>query len=156
MCDQADDGSVRMAVRRKEGCEDIELPRYETPGSSGMDVRAAVEDDLVIEPGKVALVPTGLFVAVPTGYEVQVRPRSGLALRNMISVLNAPGTIDSDYRNEVGIILANLGPEPFTVTRGMRVAQMIIAPAPQARLVEVEELDETQRNLGGFGSTGSH
>lgn len=147
---------VTLEVRRREGCEDIELPRYETPGSSGMDVRAAVEDDLVIEPGKVALVPTGLHVAAPRGYEVQVRPRSGLALKHMICVLNSPGTVDSDYRNEVGIILANLGEQPFTVTRGMRVAQFVVARVTQAQVVEVDELDETVRNMGGFGSTGLH
>jgi dUTP pyrophosphatase len=147
---------VTLQVRRKEGCEDLPLPRYETEGSAGMDVRAAVEEDLTIQPGRVALVPTGLFTAVPPGYEIQVRPRSGLALKSMISVLNAPGTIDSDYRNEVGIILANFGEEPFTVTRGMRVAQLVVARCPQAQVVEVEELSETARGLGGFGSTGLH
>ncbi len=154
MC-RTDEG-IRMQVRRKAGCEDIELPRYETPGSSGMDVRAAVDEELTIEPGKVALVPTGLFVAVPQGYEVQVRPRSGLALRNMLSVLNAPGTIDSDYRNEVGIILANFGSEPFTVKRGMRVAQLVVCRVWQAEVFEVDELGDTERGLGGFGSTGLH
>jgi dUTP pyrophosphatase len=141
---------------RKAGCHDIELPRYETPGSSGMDVRAAVEQDTVIQPGRVALLPTGIHIAVPPGYEAQIRPRSGLALKHSIAVLNSPGTIDSDYRNEVGVILANLGDEPFTVRRGMRIAQMVIARSYQAEIAAVEELDETDRGLGGFGSTGMH
>lgn len=147
---------VRVELRRKAGCEDMPLPRYMSPGASGMDLHAAVEGELVIEPGRVALVPTGLHVAVPPGFEAQVRPRSGLALRSRVTVLNAPGTVDSDYRAEVGVILANLGEEPFTVTRGMRVAQMVICRAYHAELVEVDELSETERHLGGFGSTGLH
>jgi dUTP pyrophosphatase len=145
-----------MAVRRKEGCEDLPLPRYMSAGASGMDLHAAVDGELVIPPGQVKLVPTGIHIAVPPGYEAQVRPRSGLALRNHVTVLNAPGTVDSDYRNEVGVILANLGAEPFTVTRGMRIAQMVICRVSRAEVVEVQELDETERNLGGFGSTGLH
>ncbi len=156
MCNTEPDGPIRVFVRRKDGCDDLPLPRYQSPGASGMDLHAAVEGELVIEPGRVALVPTGLHIAVPLGYEAQVRPRSGLALKHMISVLNAPGTVDSDYRNEVGVILANFGAGPFTVTRGMRIAQMVICRAYQAELVEVEELDETERHMGGFGSTGMH
>lgn len=148
--------AVRMLVRRKEGCEDLELPGYETPGSSGMDVRAAVDGEMVIPPGEAALVPTGLFVAVPRGYEIQVRPRSGLALKQRVTVLNAPGTVDSDYRNEVGVILVNFGRDPFVVRRGMRVAQLVVGRVARAEVLEVEELDETERNLGGFGSTGLH
>lgn len=147
---------LTVQVRRKEGCDDLPLPRYESAGASGMDLRAAVDDDVVIQPGTVTLIPTGLHIAVPRGYEAQVRPRSGLALKHMVSVLNAPGTVDSDYRNEVCVILANFGPEPFAVSRGMRIAQMVICRTHQAELVEVEELDETDRQLGGFGSTGLH
>jgi dUTP pyrophosphatase len=156
MCEDTGPDLLRVLVRRKEGCDDLPLPRYQSPGASGMDLHAAVEGDLTIQPGAVALVPTGLHIAVPPGYEAQVRPRSGLALKSMISVLNAPGTVDSDYRNEVGVILANFGPEPFTVTRGMRVAQMVICRAYRAELAEVDSLDETERHMGGFGSTGLH
>lgn len=145
---------VRVFVRRREGCEDLPLPRYMSPGASGMDLRAAVDGDLIIEPGRVKLVPTGLHIAVPLGYEAQIRPRSGLALKNRVTVLNTPGTVDSDYRAEVGVILANLGDQPLTVKRGMRIAQMVICRTHRAELVEVEELDETERDLGGFGSTG--
>ncbi|MHC4480114.1 MAG: dUTP diphosphatase [Planctomycetota bacterium] len=147
---------VRLQVRRKADCEDVPLPRYMSAGASGMDLHAGVDGELVIEPGQVSLVPTGLHVAVPPGYEAQIRPRSGLALRNRVTVLNAPGTVDSDYRAEVRVILANLGSEPFAVKRGMRIAQMVICRVHQAELVEVEELDETGRQLGGFGSTGLH
>ena len=156
MCEAPDPEAPRVLVRRKEGCEDLPLPRYQSPGASGMDLHAAVDGEMTIQPGCVALVPTGLHVAVPTGYEAQVRPRSGLALKNMIAVLNAPGTVDSDYRNEVGVILANFGPQPFTITRGMRIAQMVICRAYRAELVEVDRLDRTDRHMGGFGSTGLH
>lgn len=149
-----DEKSVKVEIKRKAGCEDIPLPRYMSAGAAGMDVHAAVDGDLVLQLGQVKLVPTGLHMAVPVGYEAQVRPRSGLALKHGITVMNAPGTIDSDYRNEVGVILANLGQAPFTVERGMRIAQIIIAPVCQAELIEVTELSETERNLGGFGSTG--
>ena len=156
MCEETGPDPLRVLVRRKEGCDDLPLPRYQSPGASGMDLHAAVEGEMAIQPGAVALVPTGLHVAIPPGYEAQVRPRSGLALKSMVSVLNAPGTVDSDYRNEVGVILANFGREPFTVTRGMRIAQMVICRAYQAELVEVDRLDETERHMGGFGSTGLH
>jgi dUTP pyrophosphatase len=145
---------IRMLVKRREGCSDLPLPRYMSEGASGMDLHAAVEGELVIPAGEVRLVPTGLHIALPHGYEAQVRPRSGLALKNHISVLNAPGTVDSDYRNEVAVILANFGREPFTVTRGMRIAQMVICAVTHPEVVEVEELDVTGRNMGGFGSTG--
>jgi len=150
------DASVRLLIRRKEGCEDLPLPRYMSAGASGMDLHAAVDGDMVIQPGQVGLVPTGLHIALPPGYEAQVRPRSGLALKQRVTVLNAPGTVDSDYRAEVRVILANLGEEPFTVQRGMRIAQMIISRVERAEIVEVDELDETQRQFGGFGSTGLH
>ena len=119
-----------------------------------MDLMAALAADLVLQPGARAIVPTGLQIAVPPGHEGQVRPRSGLAAKHGVTVLNAPGTIDCDYRGEVGVILVNLGAEPFTVTRGMRIAQLLIAPFVQAAPVEVESLDDTARGAGGFGSTG--
>lgn len=154
MCEASSEDRIRLLVRRKEGCEDLPLPRYQSPGASGMDLHAAVDGELIIEPGQVKLVPTGLHIAVPPGYEAQVRPRSGLALKSRITVLNTPGTVDSDYRAEVGVILANFGDEPFAVKRGMRIAQMVICRTHQVEVVEVEELDETERHLGGFGSTG--
>jgi len=145
---------VRVEVKRREGCDDLPLPRYMSEGASGMDLVAAVEGEVTLAPGEVKLIPTGIHIAVPSGYEAQVRPRSGLALKHGVTVLNTPGTVDSDYRAEVGVVLANLGREAFVVRRGMRVAQMVIAPTCRAQLVEVEELSETERQLGGFGSTG--
>ncbi|MBS3961015.1 MAG: dUTP diphosphatase [Sandarakinorhabdus sp.] len=140
---------VRMAHARG-----LALPSYGTGGAAGMDVLAAVEADLVLAPGARAAIPTGLMMAVPQGHELQVRARSGLALKEGLAVLNAPGTIDSDYRGEVKIILANLGNGPFTIQRGMRIAQLVLAPCVQARWAETESLDETPRGDGGFGSTG--
>ena len=135
---------------------DLPLPAYETDGSAGLDLRAAIPGDqpLVLKPLGRALVPTGLKIAVPQGYEVQVRPRSGLALKFGITCLNSPGTIDSDYRGEVGVILVNLGAEDFIINRGDRIAQMVVAPVAQAGWIEVDDLDETARGAGGFGSTG--
>jgi len=124
--------------------------------AAGMDVCAAVDEPLVLEPGDIKLVPTGLYVAVPTGYEVQVRPRSGLALKHGLTVVNAPGTIDADYRGEVGIILGNIGREPISITRGMRVAQLVVAAVARADVQVVEELPETGRGEGGFGHSGTH
>ncbi|NLR98704.1 dUTP diphosphatase [Rhizobium sp. P38BS-XIX] len=142
-------------VRLPHG-EGIDLPSYETKGAAGMDLRAAVDDGatLTIAPGKRALVPTGFIFEVPEGFEAQIRPRSGLALKNGITCLNSPGTVDSDYRGEVKVILANLGDEPFEITRGMRIAQMVIAPVTQVRVAEISEISETARGAGGFGSTG--
>ena len=120
-----------------------------------MDLMAAISEDVVLAPGARTLIPTGLSIALPPGFEAQVRPRSGLALRNGVTQVNTPGTIDADYRGEIGVILINHGQEPFTVTRGMRIAQMLVAPVIQARWQEVEELDETARGSGGFGSTGT-
>ncbi|MGL6044766.1 MAG: dUTP diphosphatase [Sandaracinobacteroides sp.] len=140
---------VRMAHARG-----LALPAYGSPGSAGMDVLAAVDGDLVLQPGARAAVPTGLMMALPPGHELQVRARSGLALKEGLAVLNAPGTIDSDYRGEVKIILANLGERAFTVTRGMRIAQLVLAPYVRGSWAEVESLDETGRGEGGFGSTG--
>ena len=131
------------------------LPAYETAGAAGMDLRAALSSPLVLAPGERAAVPTGLKLAIPTGFEGQVRPRSGLALKRGLTVANAPGTIDSDYRGEVKVILINLGAEPVEITAGMRVAQLVIAPVVQARLAVTGALDDTDRGPGGFGSTGT-
>ncbi len=130
------------------------LPSYETIASAGMDLKANIEENIVIKPLERKLIPTGLFMAVPVGYEAQVRPRSGLALKKGITCLNSPGTIDADYRGEIGIILANVSNEDFIVEDGMRVAQMVIAKHERAEWEEVTTLDETQRGTGGFGSTG--
>ena len=135
--------------------EGLELPRYQTSGSAGMDLRAAVESTQVIDPGLRMAIPTGLKIAIPGGHEAQIRPRSGLAIKKGLTVVNAPGTIDSDYRGEVGVLLINLGQEPVEITRGMRIAQLVIAPVIQVQLESVASLDETQRGAGGFGSTGS-
>ncbi|MBB3592814.1 dUTP pyrophosphatase [Rhizobium sp. BK529] len=134
----------------------LDLPAYETRGAAGIDLRAAIDEDkpLVLSPGKRALVPTGFVFEIPEGFEGQVRPRSGLAAKNGVTCLNAPGTVDSDYRGEVKVILINHGEEEFTITRGMRIAQMVIAPFIQARIAEVSETTETARGAGGFGSTG--
>ncbi len=147
--------SVSVAVTRLPHGADLDLPSYETADAAGMDLRAAVETDVELAPGARALIPTGLAIALPAGYEAQVRPRSGLALRNGISLVNSPGTIDADYRGEVGVIVINHGDEAFTVTRGMRIAQMVIAPVTQAGWVEVNALPDTERGAGGFGSTGT-
>lgn len=134
--------------------EGLELPSYATPGAAGCDLRAAVAESLTILPGGRALVPTGLSVAIPAGYEGQVRMRSGLALKHGLSLLNGPGTVDSDYRGEIGVILANLGAEPVTISRGDRIAQLVIASVARVKLEIVEELPPTARDAGGFGSTG--
>ena len=144
----------KLLIRRLENNPDLPLPEYETKSAAGLDLPAAVSQDLTLDPGGHALIPTGLSVALPAGFEAQIRPRSGLAAKNGITVLNSPGTIDADYRGEINVILINLGQEPFTISRGMRVAQMIIAPVTQIDILEVEKLDETARGTGGFGSTG--
>ena len=141
-------------MRRKVGCEDVPLPRYMSAHASGMDVCAACESDVTIDPGEVKLVPCGFTMAVPVGYEAQMRPRSGLALKHGLILPNSPGTIDADYRGEVCVILANVGGESFTVRRGMRIAQMVIAAATRAELLEVDTLETTPRGEGGFGHTG--
>ncbi|UJW75806.1 dUTP diphosphatase [Rhizobium sp. SL42] len=142
-------------VRLQHG-HGLDLPAYETSGAAGMDLRAAVDTDqpLVLAPGKRALVPTGFIFEIPQGFEAQIRPRSGLAFKNGITCLNTPGTIDSDYRGEVKVLLINLGDEDFAITRDMRIAQMVIAPVTQARVAEVTVTSETVRGAGGFGSTG--
>ena len=149
------DASVRVRIARLRGAEDLPLPSRATSGSSGFDLHAAVVAELRIEPGGRALVPTGLRIALPPGCEAQVRPRSGLALRHGIVLPNAPGTIDSDYRGEIQVILLNAGQEPFTVRRGDRIAQLVIAPVLRAEWSEVAELDDTARGAGGFGHSGS-
>ncbi|KEQ03951.1 dUTP diphosphatase [Pseudorhizobium pelagicum] len=135
---------------------DLPLPAYETPGAAGMDLRAAVAEGepLTLQPGERALVPTGFVFEVPDGFEAQVRPRSGLAFKHGITCLNTPGTIDSDYRGEVKVLLINLGQEAFVVSRGMRIAQMVVAPVTQVRVMERSEASTTPRGAGGFGSTG--
>ena len=134
--------------------KEVPLPKYETVGSSGMDLSANINNKITIQPGKTSIIPTGLAVAIPEGFEIQIRPRSGLAANNKISVLNTPGTIDADYRGEIKVILINLGNEPFKVEKGFRVAQMIVSPVVKAELIEVTDLEETKRGVGGFGSTG--
>ncbi|QCG97677.1 dUTP diphosphatase [Azospirillum sp. TSA2s] len=145
-----------VAFLRLPGNDDLPLPSYATEGAAGFDLRAAVPADapVVLAPGKRVLVPTGFAVGLPAGWEMQIRPRSGLAVKNGVTVLNTPGTVDCDYRGPVGVCLINLGEEPFTIARGDRIAQAVIAEAPQAALVEVASLDETARGAGGFGSTG--
>jgi dUTP pyrophosphatase len=145
--------AVRV-VRLAHGA-DLPLPSYESPGAAGMDLRAAVETPIELAPGERAAVPTGLAIALPTGFEGQVRPRSGVALRDGVTTLNTPGTIDADYRGEVKVILINHGAKPVRIERGDRIAQLIIAPVVQAVWSEVASLDETGRGAGGFGSTGS-
>ena len=135
--------------------KEISLPKYETAGSSGMDLAANIAGNISIDPGKTAIIPTGLALSVPKGFEVQIRPRSGLAAKKKISVLNTPGTIDSDYRGEIKVILINQGQETFNVEKGLRIAQMVVCPVVQAQIKEVEDLSETERGKGGFGSTGS-
>jgi len=147
--------TVNVAIMREPGAEDLPLPSYETDQAAGMDLRAAVTDPVVLEPGARDLIPAGIRIALPTGYEAQVRPRSGLAIKHGISLLNSPGTIDADYRGEIRVIIANLGQEPFTINRGDRIAQLIIAPITQATWQETETLDDTARGTGGFGHTGS-
>ena len=135
--------------------KNIPLPKYETDGSSGMDLAANIDQEIEINPGKSAIIPTGLAVSIPKNFEIQIRPRSGLAAKNQLSVLNTPGTIDSDYRGELKVILINLGDKTFKVENGSRVAQMVLCPIIKASLKEVETLEETKRGIGGFGSTGT-
>jgi len=145
---------VKVRILRLDGARDLPLPAAGSAGSSGCDLRAAVTDELVLAPGERAAVPTGLALEIPAGFEGQIRPRSGLAARHGVTVANAPGTIDSDYRGEVKVILINLGQEPVVINRGDRIAQLVVAPVVQAVWKEVDSLDETLRGAGGFGSTG--
>ena len=148
--------SVDVRVKRLPHGKDLPLPTYQTASSAGLDLQAAIapQTKLVIEPGSRELVPTGLAIELPEGFEAQIRPRSGLALKKGVTLVNTPGTIDADYRGEIGVIIINHGAEPFEIVRGDRIAQMIVAPIVQARLVEVEELSSSDRGAGGFGSTG--
>jgi dUTP pyrophosphatase len=145
---------VRVRIQRLASARDLPLPSPGSPGSAGLDLRAAVTEDLELPPGGRALVPTGLILEIPPGWEGQVRPRSGLALRHGIGVVNAPGTIDSDYRGEVGVILINLGDQPFRLQRGDRIAQLVLAPVERVEWEEADSLENSQRGPGGFGSTG--
>lgn len=146
--------NVPVRVRRLPHNADLPLPAYATDGAAGMDLLAAVAEPVVLGPGERGLIPTGLAIALPAGYELQVRPRSGLALRNGIVLPNSPGTIDEDYRGEIQVIVLNAGSEPFRIERGMRIAQAVLAPVVRAAWQEVSDLDTTARNTGGFGSTG--
>ncbi len=145
---------VEIKIKKTADCEDINTPEYMTSHASGMDVYAAVDTEIILEPGKRELIPTGIAVAIPQGFELQIRPRSGLAVKHGITVLNSPGTIDSDYRGEIKIILINLGDEPFSVRRGDRIAQMVVQKVFQAQWSDVVVLPETDRDDGGFGHTG--
>lgn len=152
--DGARDTVLHVSVTRLPGADDLPLPSRATPGSVGVDLHAALEEELILEPGGRALVPTGLALAVPAGYEAQVRPRSGLAWRHGIVLPNAPGTIDSDYRGEVKVIVLNAGREPFRIQRGDRVAQLVVTPVCRVEWQEVERLPSSERGAGGFGSSG--
>jgi len=145
---------IDLPVKRLPHADGLTLPAYATEQSAGLDLQAAIAEPIVLQPGQRKLVPTGLAIALPAGYEAQVRPRSGLALKHGITVLNAPGTIDADYRGEIGVVLINHGDQPFTINRGERIAQMVVAAYSQVRWQAVEELSDTQRGAGGFGSTG--
>ncbi len=139
----------------KKLSEDVELPKYETSGSSGMDLAANIDQQIKIEPGKTAIIPTGISLSIPKNFEIQIRPRSGLAVKNQVTVLNTPGTIDADYRGEIKVILINLGDNTYIVEKGTRIAQMVLCPIIKTKLKEVENLDLTDRGSGGFGSTGA-
>ncbi len=143
-----------LQLKRLEHGKDLPLPAYQSELAAGLDLLAAVDDPVILAPGQRALVPTGLSMALPARFEAQVRPRSGLAAKHGVTVLNTPGTIDADYRGEVKVILINLGDAPFEITRGERIAQMVIAPVLQAEITEVAVLSDTERGVGGFGSTG--
>ncbi len=146
--------SVEIKITRLAHGADVPLPSYESAQAAGMDLRAALRETLELAPGARALVPTGIAIALPAGFEAQIRPRSGLALKHGVTCLNTPGTIDADYRGEVGVILINHGDVPFSIARGERIAQMVIAPVTQGVWKEVKTLDETERGAGGFGSSG--
>ena len=145
---------VTVAIKRLPGNEDVPLPEYQSEHAAAMDLHAAVPEPMTLAPGQIALIPCGFAMAVPVGFEAQIRPRSGLALKHGISIPNAPGTIDADYRGQVQVIMVNLGQEPFVVERGLRIAQMIVKPVPRVEWAEVDELPPTERGSGGFGHTG--
>lgn len=145
---------ISIPIRRVAGSEDIPLPAYESVGAAGLDVRAAVTSTVRLEPGRIALIPCGFAIAIPPGYEAQLRPRSGLATKSGVTLVNSPGTIDADYRGEVGVALINLGTEIFEISRGLRIAQMVVAPVCKVEWNEVQDLQPTIRNKGGFGHSG--
>jgi dUTP pyrophosphatase len=145
---------IKVPVRKSKGAEDLPMPRYMSSGSAGMDLYAAVEGDVTIKPGGFELIPTGIHLQLPEGYEGQVRPRSGLAAKNGVTVLNTPGTIDSDYRGEIRVILINLGKEDFVIRRGDRIAQLIVCKYETVELISVSQLSDSERGSGGFGHTG--
>lgn len=147
--------SIKVALKTLENAVGLQLPTYATAQSAGMDLTAALDEAFTLEPGQRTLIPTGLSIALPVGFEAQIRPRSGLALKHGITVLNTPGTVDADYRGEIKVILANLGDEAFTIERGMRIAQMVIAKHETVEWSIVDDLEETARGAGGFGSTGT-
>ena len=146
--------TVEIRIRRLPHAEGLQLPAYATDGAAGADLCAAVDEELIIRPGERAAVPTGLVLEIPAGYEGQVRPRSGLAIRAGLTIVNAPGTIDSDYRGELKVLLVNLGLEPVSISRGDRIAQLLVAPVTRASFIETEDLTASDRGDGGFGSTG--
>jgi dUTP pyrophosphatase len=144
----------QLGIIRLEHAHDLPLPLYASEGAAGLDLRAAISDDLIIQPMQRILVPTGLMIEIPVGYEGQVRPRSGLAFNHGITLLNTPGTIDWDYRGEVKVLMINLSQEQYTIQRGLRIAQLVIAPVMRVDCVEISEISDTKRGIGGFGSTG--
>tara|TARA_B100002051_G_C16647425_1_gene592023 strand:+ start:420 stop:860 length:441 start_codon:yes stop_codon:yes gene_type:complete len=144
---------IEILIKRLS--KNVNLPKYETEGSSGMDLAADITSTINIKPGEFSIIPTGISVSIPVNYEIQIRPRSGLAAKNQISVLNTPGTIDADYRGEIKVILINLGNKTFKVEKGLRIAQMVLCPIEKAKIREVEDLEKTDRGSGGFGSTGT-
>jgi len=146
---------VTLKVKRLDNNPDLPLPSYQSGGSSGLDLRAAVAEKVTLRPGELMLIPTGLSISLPKGYEAQIRPRSGLALRYGLGLVNSPGTIDADYRGEVGVIAINWGRKPLTIRRGERIAQVVISKVSRARVEEVDELDATERGKGGFGHSGT-
>jgi len=146
---------VTLKVKRLDNNPDLPLPSYQSGGSSGLDLRAAVDKEVTLRPGEIMLIPTGLSISLPKGYEAQIRPRSGLALKHGLGLVNSPGTIDADYRGEIGVIAINWGKKPFTIRRGERIAQVVIGKVSRARVEEVDELDATERGKGGFGHSGT-
>jgi len=146
--------SIKLSIKRKAGCEDLPLPKYATPGASGLDLSADVDGEVTIPPGEIRLISSGFYLSIPFGYEAEVRPRSGLALKHGISLVNTPGTIDSDYRGLVSVIMINHGKDSFKIRRGDRIAQMVIKEVIKAEVEAKDSLDETARSAGGFGHTG--
>ena len=146
--------TVKISIKKKDGCEDLPLPKYATQGSSGMDLCADVEGEVTILPGEIKLISSGIYLSIPPGFEAEIRPRSGLALKHGISLVNTPGTIDSDYRGLLSLIMINHGKEPFKVKRGERIAQMVIKEVIRAEIEVTDSLDDTLRSVGGFGHTG--